>query len=496
MRTYKLISLLAFCLVTFALSAQTTTFEKSYFNYLDKTFRRVYTDNLAYYISGHSGNIFSGGTGANNTLFAKMDMEGNLLWDKTFSFDSPTLGEVLNDMKHTNDNYFLLCGNTYGGDIANLSGESTYLFKVDETGNMIWKKAYSHFEQGDTSVFEEGACVLPINDNEYYLLSTYIYNNYSIIDSFGSGIINTDIILRKISAIDGSIIWEKKYGGLGYDIVYQAVATLNNEIILCGKSGIITDCDANNQGLEQNEKPMIMKISAQGDSLWSLLFDTSMPNTCQGGYFTNGISTFDGHYVFSSTSVTGSDDVLVKIDENGNIIWSKSNPITGIIKPDYSNNFLVYAEGSIAYLTKYDFYGNVIGNYNYAPNRIRDLAFTSDGGWAMVGVRNDSAYLIKVDCMGNIMNPVNCNGVGLEIQAGRNNVNVYPNPTKGLINIQSEFELEDIELYEVSGKLISQDKIVGKSQQEYDISFLPKGIYYLKIGLSHGKNVVQKIVVE
>jgi Secretion system C-terminal sorting domain len=58
---------------------------------------------------------------------------------------------------------------------------------------------------------------------------------------------------------------------------------------------------------------------------------------------------------------------------------------------------------------------------------------------------------------------------------------VYPNPTNGLINILSDKTIEKIGVYNVSGKLV-YEKLMQNNKQ-LNLSFLDKGIYFMRIKL-------------
>ena len=67
---------------------------------------------------------------------------------------------------------------------------------------------------------------------------------------------------------------------------------------------------------------------------------------------------------------------------------------------------------------------------------------------------------------------------------------VYPNPTKGTLNINI-INLEEIIIYTIAGKELF--KFSAKSQ--IDLSGLKKGVYILKL-LSENKIITEKIVIE
>jgi len=73
-------------------------------------------------------------------------------------------------------------------------------------------------------------------------------------------------------------------------------------------------------------------------------------------------------------------------------------------------------------------------------------------------------------------------------------VNVYPNPTVDIVQIQSDIDIEYIELYDVEGRKVHEVTVAGKS---YAISMgeLQSGNYILSIYFCNAR-VVQKLIVK
>lgn len=87
------------------------------------------TSDGGYVISGYNGIL-----GENNRLYvAKIDREGNLMWDATFE------GGIANCIKETVDNNYIVVGRIYTSE-----GSSTdvCLLKLYPSGNLIWEKTY------------------------------------------------------------------------------------------------------------------------------------------------------------------------------------------------------------------------------------------------------------------------------------------------------------------------------------------------------------------
>ncbi len=66
-------------------------------------------------------------------------------------------------------------------------------------------------------------------------------------------------------------------------------------------------------------------------------------------------------------------------------------------------------------------------------------------------------------------------------------LNVYPSPTAGIVNLEGEnLDKQSLKVYDMSGKQMVNTTISGRDKVSFDFSFLPDGIYSLTIG--SGKN--------
>lgn len=71
---------------------------------------------------------------------------------------------------------------------------------------------------------------------------------------------------------------------------------------------------------------------------------------------------------------------------------------------------------------------------------------------------------------------------------------VYPNPTKGMLNIQTpeDLELESISIYEINGKLIQSQK----ASEQIDFSRFSSGIYFMELETQEGSKTIKRILKE
>ena len=75
-----------------------------------------------------------------------------------------------------------------------------------------------------------------------------------------------------------------------------------------------------------------------------------------------------------------------------------------------------------------------------------------------------------------------------------NNITVYPNPSNGLVTISyGNFEPTQIEVYDISGKLILTKENLNVSETSLDLSSASQGIYFIKIS-SNNQNIVKRII--
>jgi len=73
---------------------------------------------------------------------------------------------------------------------------------------------------------------------------------------------------------------------------------------------------------------------------------------------------------------------------------------------------------------------------------------------------------------------------------GKEEIAIFPNPTKDFIRIQSEKEIKSVQLFSAEGKII-QKNLNGN---QINLNRLPNGIYFLKIELENGRVQFEKVL--
>jgi len=73
-------------------------------------------------------------------------------------------------------------------------------------------------------------------------------------------------------------------------------------------------------------------------------------------------------------------------------------------------------------------------------------------------------------------------------------IELYPNPAHDMIYINSDEKINQVEIYNVSGKQILR-KQVNTPLNTLDVQSLDKGLYFIKLSLQN-KNIIKKIIIE
>ena len=230
-----------------------------------------------------------------------------------------------------------------------------------------------------------------------------------------------DIFLIRTNA-GGDTLWTRIIGGTGIENGNSVQQTADNGFIIAGSS-------TNGAG---GTDAYLVKTDANGNASWSKTYGTSSNDAAYGV-----VQTADGGFVFSGTELQqglNGKAHLVKVDANGNVLWSKTfgnstrknfaytllqTPDRGFIIGGWENlnlgindDFCLIKTDSNGAKQWYKSYGDVGHDQNYSVH------LTSDGGYIMAGVTFSSsvidANVVKTDASGNLVWTKNIGGTGAE----------------------------------------------------------------------------------
>jgi len=302
------------------------------------------------------GYLIAGIANSSKAWLIKTDKDGNIVWSKSFYTESSSYS-IFNDVTVSDNEYIAV-----GAIIVNWSA---LIVKYDDNGNQVWARIFDNASRSmlySIVAAREGGYIatgyLKLNDSQSY-----------------------DILLMKIND-DGYVIWKKTYGGSGIDQGYVVIPAIDYSYIILGvTSSPETRCT------------WLIKVDEDGDIEWNKTYEgegLSIIQSHDNGYIITGITSY---------SDLKPDVLLIKVDEDGNIIWNKTYRVTdfnrGIALIKVIGGYLILGEiGSNPYenkdvlLIKVDEDGNIIWNKTYGgPGEDigYSIALATDGGYVIVG---------------------------------------------------------------------------------------------------------------
>jgi hypothetical protein len=297
------------------------------------------------YQTNDGGYILTGNIYQNESIFAdvflcKTDSNGTEEWTKIFNVSDDDNG---NCVKQTSDGGFILTGSSILFKEYEPLNAYGWLIKTDSNGNIKWNYT------GPSLSFSYS--VKETNDGGFILTG-------GLSDSFSSE--NCDILLIKLDN-NGTFFWEKTFGENGYEYGLSVLQTSDQGYIITGPSEDIETGDS---------QICLIKTDNIGNQMWRQEFG--------GDDFDIGYSidqTNDGGYIIAGWTNSfglGSDGWLIKIDEDGNLMWDKTFGPHGSFYSVEQNK-----EGGYIIVGQTEYYGPPKGNvwlikvapdYEYQPN--------------------------------------------------------------------------------------------------------------------------------
>jgi len=478
----------------------------------------IVVNDSCYYVSGIT--IDSVAPFNTRILFAKMSLEGEVVWYKTMFDSFANYSAWKNTLMRTEDNGFAIAGN-----YVDTLGAAIIFIKLDSIGDtLVTKKYFSPYSSIDD--FIRLVDSRKTEDNGYLLLS-----------NINSPTSYTDLYLIKIDSV-GNVLWDRIYGGDGLSESGKSIELINDRIVI-GAYSHNTNFATNNF----TSRTYVFGI----DSVQNIGWEYATPENEFWGSANDILRTEDGGLLVASWkgvevpdnayySHLEWDNHLLKLDVNHNYEWGVSYQDSFASGGDYFNKLITPSDQS-GYVTvgqiykpklaenTYDLFG-VISKISLAGDSLwtryyhhvvspfdqhdlYDVEETPDGGFIMVGQATDllqvaeqplqRAWIVKVDQYGclvpgcHLLSDVTEPGAALDIQ-----VNIYPNPTSNYLNIYFRHPaMKDkavFDLLDASGKSVLQfESGHGDITHMVDVSELAAGSYWLTCRV--GQEVLSKEVV-
>ena len=157
------------------------------------------------------GFVQSKDQGREDGWVAKLDKNGEMLWDKAFGGSQND--EIFTGIK-TTDGGYAVCGYT---ESKGAGGYDVWIAKLDENGEMVWDKAFGGNEA------EVANSIIQTRDGGY-ALAGYTWSK-------GEG--REDAWVIKLDK-NGEIAWDKTFGGSDEDVARCIIQAADGSYAVCG----------------------------------------------------------------------------------------------------------------------------------------------------------------------------------------------------------------------------------------------------------------------
>ena len=270
------------------------------------------------------------GKGGSDAIVLKYDNKGNVIWKKNFGgesydtfFSVTEVPEGVVAVGYSND-FSFNTGDWEG--ITNKGAEDAIIVKFDKKGNVIWKKNFGGI------IFDHFCSVTTVSDG----IVAVGHSEGSLDTGDWEGIASkgdSDAIIVKYD-FDGKLIWKRNFGGKGRN-GFSAVAKLSNSIFAVGRSDYKSFGNGDWEGVEGKGAgdAILVKYDNDGNVVWKKSFGGE-----GGDAFESVITTSDGiitvGFSFEKSFGTGDwkgfvakgkvDAIIVKFDFAGNVVWKNN----------------------------------------------------------------------------------------------------------------------------------------------------------------------------
>ncbi len=345
----------------------------------------------------NKGEIYAAGVGNENTqiesccdtstvtyllntkaILVKLSASGTPIWQKEFN-QSSGINYIRKILLDKNENIYVV-GYCYGFVDFNLDTNATaipppnleediFIGKYDKFGNYIWVRRFGGDIYGDISFSIDFTPDSNIVMSGVFADTVDFGNPGSPIVFNSNG--ETDNFTAKFNMLDGSTIWAKQFGGVGFESIAAQTIDLVGNIYIVGLYTSALDVDPGPgiqltnpiDGLPQ--RSYILKLDNQGDFVWLKQYEGYNTYTLSdiqigpdNSFYTYGVFFPDYDFDFSPLNVVPPPDstggvFLAKYDLDGNFTWVRTvstSAYAGALGSEYlvtGNSGNVYVTGWI-----------------------------------------------------------------------------------------------------------------------------------------------------
>lgn len=452
--------------------------------------------------------------------------------------------------RYTNDSPIY----TFGGGAFPETGKTGLgIRRIDESGNTIWERIVGALDHD----FNHGVGALATSDDDVLGWANPLFTGGDISHAYG----HCDGWLIKLDSL-GNTEWEVTLGTDETDVIYGSCETSDEGFLVFmqslagGMSGSIYPCKPETNMYDA----MLVKVDEDGEIEW---------NRCYGGsgmdQFNNGGIELDDGYLVVGTSSSDDDDLegagyhlgynvahqkttdvwLVRMDFDGNIIWSRCYGGSGTDIPirvfqNEDGGFTVFAQSASLngdvqsaahwgisqghelnnyWVFRTDSDGNLlweraIGSRNGAREELNAVVKHNDREYTLAGFApNWSSFMYDlyhgdITCSNNylcgepgsavywivhIRDVFDYDAVDENVCDKQEPFNVFPIPAKDVITVRGSEDTFHYSIFNAIGQRVAQGSAQG--EQQINVASISKGIYFIRF-TNGTQTCVKKIVLE
>ncbi|MBA5792683.1 T9SS type A sorting domain-containing protein [Flavobacterium sp. xlx-214] len=453
--------------------------------------------------------------GYKTTFLVKYNSNGQFVWKCALQGDvgfPNNHSSVLSIVIDSKDNLHFIIGFLHGTHLNNTITVPTqykydsttawgyvmkyYLVRYNSAGQLLNSMP---LPIADGSMIAEPSFTFKYDEpnNRYYIAGfrSYVNVNENVPLTYGgSAIINNAYILA-VNATNGSELWRREMEADSDDCrIYDLDVDTNGDIFIAGKFSRIPNTGVKiidpkkpttnpynfSFGKHYGNMPFIAKLTKNGEVKWA-----RTPN--------NDTSNM---YYSHSLVIRGNEVALAT--EGTYMIWDSFSMNQQFINGLQPNPVLVrFNKQTGTVIGLHD----IEGSMNY--HKLTSVAVDNDGNYVVGGTFNGNLFATHKSINMLVTNghydffvaKLAATPCGTSVSTTDFNnikVNVYPNPTTDIVNIETEETLQSYEVYNVLGQQVQKDNFNGNNQ--VNLHGVTAGTYFIKVTTQQGSAATVKVV--
>ncbi len=223
---------------------------------------------------------------------AKVDLNGNLLWNTTIGDDICDEDDAAYSVIEADNGYLIT------GKISTIDGigDDVLLCKLNKNGNLMWKTHYggNAWDWGNDILVTPNSLILIAGTTQDFYGSPY------------------DVYLVKCS-LNGDLVWKRKLDHSDHQYTSSIIQASNNQYLILGTSSVTTNTESD---------VFLLKVDDMGHEIWYKEYGR------EGKERASSIIQEGNSFTIIGTTDTGSygrnDIYLLNVDSDGNKIWEKT----------------------------------------------------------------------------------------------------------------------------------------------------------------------------